>query len=324
MRRALTAIALAAPICLAVIVSARAAQAINDGGFEGTSTWSTANTATACKTSTCAGFGTPRTGNGWGLLGYNASDPNNSISINGQISQSVQIPSGPASLNFAARAIQGTSGVTGMLSVSIDGTVVKTIATSDPAYASYAFAGPINVSSAAGAGAHTLAFSYAAFAPAAQITPYFTIDDVSLTVPDPPSPTTTTSTTTTTTPTETTTTSTTTSTTTTVPQETNPPTCLGKTATITGTDATEIVTGSPNADVIVAGGGDDVVRAGAGNDIVCGGAGNDEIKGASGNDRLLGETGRDKLNGGGGGGDRCDGGPSRDKATQSCEKAKHL
>ncbi len=37
-----------------------------------------------------------------------------------------------------------------------------------------------------------------------------------------------------------------------------------------------------------------------------------------------GDEGRDKLNGGGGEGDRCVGGPSRDKATQSCEKSKTL
>ncbi len=43
--------------------------------------------------------------------------------------------------------------------------------------------------------------------------------------------------------------------------------------------------------------------------VTNGGFGNDEIN---------------KLNGGGGAGDRCDGGPSRDRATRSCEKSKRL
>jgi Ca2+-binding RTX toxin-like protein len=114
---------------------------------------------------------------------------------------------------------------------------------------------------------------------------------------------------------------------------TNAPRCLGKRATIVGTDARNVLRGTRRADVIVALGGNDLITglrgndlicAGAGNDRVTGGAGADRVAGGAGNDRIAGGAGRDALLGGigldtllgGGGRDILAGGPGRDRQTQ--------
>jgi uncharacterized delta-60 repeat protein len=104
------------------------------------------------------------------------------------------------------------------------------------------------------------------------------------------------------------------------------PRCVGKRATIVGTDRRDTLRGTPRADVIVSLGGNDRIRAGRGNDLVCGGAGNDDITGQSGRDRLFGGPGNDRLLGGpgndrltgGGARDHCHGGKGRDHA--ACER----
>ncbi len=115
--------------------------------------------------------------------------------------------------------------------------------------------------------------------------------------------------------------------------------CLGKTATIVGTDGDDTLTGTPKRDVIAALGGNDIVDALDGNDIVCGGPGddtlilgygndradagpgNDDVDGGDGNDKLDGGDGDDGLDGGDGndkleggeGNDTAAGGPGNDK-----------
>lgn len=102
-------------------------------------------------------------------------------------------------------------------------------------------------------------------------------------------------------------------------------TCFGRTATILGTDDSDVLEGTPGSDVIAGATGDDVIRGRGGADFICGGAGEDgllggpgadRITGESDNDVLLGETGTDVLLGGDGvdimegglGADRMDGG----------------
>ena len=101
--------------------------------------------------------------------------------------------------------------------------------------------------------------------------------------------------------------------------------CAGKTATVTGTAGADVLNGTPGADVIAALGGNDVVNGLAGNDLLCGGGGNDVVKGGGGKDRLFGDAGRDRLTGGAGKGDRCNGGPGRDRRTaKGCERRRKL
>ncbi len=76
------------------------------------------------------------------------------------------------------------------------------------------------------------------------------------------------------------------------------PSCMGHTATIVGTSASESLVGTTGNDVIVALNGDDTVDGGGGDDIICGGNGNDVLSGGAGDDTLLGENGNDTLNGG--------------------------
>jgi len=90
------------------------------------------------------------------------------------------------------------------------------------------------------------------------------------------------------------------------------PTCLGKKATIVGTNGPDKLRGTPGRDVIVARGGNDVIRALAGNDLICAGAGNDRVHGGNGNDRINGGPGNDLLNGGKGN-NRIKPGPGRDR-----------
>lgn len=112
-----------------------------------------------------------------------------------------------------------------------------------------------------------------------------------------------------------------------------PGACAGRTATVTGSSASETLKGTSGPDVFVGLGGNDRIKGKGGDDIACGGAGKDTIVGAAGNDRLLGEAGRDTLRGGTGkdvlkggpgadtlvggkGKDRLGGGPGRDVQSQ--------
>jgi Ca2+-binding RTX toxin-like protein len=300
--------------------SAYGAEAVTDGGFEsGGSGWTRADYAGFCTTALCDPD-SQRTGNGWAELG-GGSDPDDTFSPPGSISQSVPITAVPATLTFWVKVRPGSAMQFANLQATIDGTPVgPTIAATDASYATYKQV-TADLAAFADGGQHTLTLTFTGSSGAALARPTFVVDDVSLDIPFLPAP----------------------------PADPAPPdpgpdptptpdpdptpdptpippvlTCKGKPVTIVGSGAGELLDGSPRADVIYAGGGNDVVRAGAGNDVVCAGAGNDEVKGASGRDRLFGDEGRDKLDGGGGKGDRCVGGPSRDKASSSCEKSKTL
>jgi uncharacterized delta-60 repeat protein len=78
------------------------------------------------------------------------------------------------------------------------------------------------------------------------------------------------------------------------------PRCLGKKATIVGTNGKNRLKGTKRADVIVALGGNDTISSLGGNDVVCGGNGNDKISLSSGNDKASGGNGNDKVSGGNG------------------------
>lgn len=60
--------------------------------------------------------------------------------------------------------------------------------------------------------------------------------------------------------------------------------CLGKKATIVGTQRRDELTGTPRRDVIAALGGNDEVRALGGADLICGGKGKDKLLGGPGRD----------------------------------------
>ena len=75
--------------------------------------------------------------------------------------------------------------------------------------------------------------------------------------------------------------------------EVEPPRCLGRTATITGTNGKDVLKGSKFADVIAGlGGGDKITGLGKG-DRICGGGGADSLNGGSGSDRCQGGPGKD-------------------------------
>jgi uncharacterized delta-60 repeat protein len=76
------------------------------------------------------------------------------------------------------------------------------------------------------------------------------------------------------------------------------PRCLGKKATVVGTNGKNKLKGTKRADVIVALGGNDTISSLGGNDVVCGGNGNDKISTGSGNDKVSGGNGKDKESGG--------------------------
>src|SRR4051794_18596256 len=83
------------------------------------------------------------------------------------------------------------------------------------------------------------------------------------------------------------------------------PTCLGRTATIVGTNGSNRISGTRGKDVIAALGGNDVIeakghRADHGNDIVCGGTGNDKIVGNAFEEKLVGGPGNDVITAGNG------------------------
>lgn len=62
--------------------------------------------------------------------------------------------------------------------------------------------------------------------------------------------------------------------------------CLGKRATIVGTNAAEKIEGTKGRDVIAAMGGADRVRGRGGNDLICGGKGRDLLFGGGGRDKV--------------------------------------
>jgi Ca2+-binding RTX toxin-like protein len=97
--------------------------------------------------------------------------------------------------------------------------------------------------------------------------------------------------------------------------------CLGRKATIVGSEGPDVLEGSKGPDVIVGLGGNDSIFAGGGADLVCGGEGKDGILGAGGADRLVGQGGDDTVLGeakadhiaGEDGFDIIDGGPGNDR-----------
>jgi Ca2+-binding RTX toxin-like protein len=109
-------------------------------------------------------------------------------------------------------------------------------------------------------------------------------------------------------------------------------TCMGKPATIMGTQQDDKLVGTPRNDVIVGLRGDDWIKGRAGDDIICGmggveymrgGLGNDRLSGGNHSDYVYGQQGNDHLRGnanfdlltGGMGNDTYDGGPGdRDQA----------
>lgn len=297
--------------------TAHAAEAVTDGGFEsGGSAWTRSGYAGFCSTSTCMPDN-HRTGAYWAALG-GGSDPANPLSTPGSLSQSVPLTATPATLTLYVKVVQGSAGQFASLQPTIDGASLgAAVDAMDMSYASYKLVTRDLAPYANGAN-HTIGLTFTGSSGSAVIRPTFMVDDISVQVPSLPTPPVVP-----TPPSDPDPTPTPEPTPTPTPSP-DTPTCHGRTATLIGTNEGELLDGSPKADVIYAAGGNDVVRGGAGNDIVCGGAGNDEIKGAAGKDRLYGDEGRDKLNGGGGTGDRCVGGPSRDKASPSCEKSKTL
>lgn len=74
--------------------------------------------------------------------------------------------------------------------------------------------------------------------------------------------------------------------------------CLGKRATIVGTELGERIDGTTGRDVIVGGGGDDLLLGYGGNDIICGGDGDDQISDDRGYNSISGDIGDDVILGG--------------------------
>jgi hypothetical protein len=73
--------------------------------------------------------------------------------------------------------------------------------------------------------------------------------------------------------------------------------CGGYTATIVGTNGTDVLNGTASADVIVGLGGNDVIKGGGGGDFICGGDGIDDILAGDGADQIWGGNGNDRING---------------------------
>jgi Ca2+-binding RTX toxin-like protein len=98
-------------------------------------------------------------------------------------------------------------------------------------------------------------------------------------------------------------------------------------AVIQGGPGDDTISGTDAGDDIEGGGGDDDIDGEDGNDKAAGGPGRDRIEGFNGrdwlyggaqNDFLFGERGNDWLFGGKGKGDKCNGGPAKDKQ-RGCE-----
>ncbi len=87
--------------------------------------------------------------------------------------------------------------------------------------------------------------------------------------------------------------------------------CNSYTATIRGTENTDVLVGTQNRDVINGLGGNDVIYGLDGDDVICGGDGDDSIFGLGGNDTILGEDGNDLIYGEEGD-DNIQGGDGRD------------
>jgi Ca2+-binding RTX toxin-like protein len=74
------------------------------------------------------------------------------------------------------------------------------------------------------------------------------------------------------------------------------PTCLGKSATITGsgslsgTAGNDVIVGSESADAIDSKGGNDLICGLGGDDVLIGGLGTDQIDAGSGDDQLVGDV----------------------------------
>ena len=100
-----------------------------------------------------------------------------------------------------------------------------------------------------------------------------------------------------------------------------PPTCLGRYATIVGTQAADALTGTEGPDVISGRSGNDIIDGKGGADLICGDEGRDRLVGHDGKDRFLGGSGADVVLGGNGadsvkgesGKDKVDGGRGRDR-----------
>jgi Ca2+-binding RTX toxin-like protein len=97
------------------------------------------------------------------------------------------------------------------------------------------------------------------------------------------------------------------------PDEFTIPKCLGRTATLYGSEGGDLLRGTAGRDVIAALGGTDIVRGRGGNDLLCGGGGRDSLIGGAGRDRLIGGAGRDT----------CRGGAGRDVA-RTCERRRSI
>ncbi len=74
--------------------------------------------------------------------------------------------------------------------------------------------------------------------------------------------------------------------------------CMGRTATIVGTEGRDRIQGTNGDDVIVSLGGDDLINALGGNDVICAGGGDDIVNGGRGDDAIAGGANRDRLRGG--------------------------
>lgn len=77
-----------------------------------------------------------------------------------------------------------------------------------------------------------------------------------------------------------------------------PTSCMGRAATIVGTDGPDAIVGTPGPDVISAGDGNDQVSGRGGADVICGGRGDDTLYGGANADRINGDAGTDALVGG--------------------------
>lgn len=91
--------------------------------------------------------------------------------------------------------------------------------------------------------------------------------------------------------------------------------CLGKRATVMGTQGNDVLAGTSGRDVFVALGGRDRIKGRGGADRLCGGAGRDKLRGSGGRDRMVGGAGRDN----------CDGGlPATGDRARGCERVKRV
>lgn len=77
-----------------------------------------------------------------------------------------------------------------------------------------------------------------------------------------------------------------------------PPKCLGREATLVGTNGNDVLLGTAGDDVIVGRGGADRIEGRGGRDLLCGGRGADRVLGGRGEDGLAGGRADDHLEGG--------------------------